>query len=100
MSRGLGSMQWMLLRRMVAYEVQQAELAAQQQGRSEHPCEGWSIAGLFRGLVHGELYERLIEPQRQQHLADRQAWADLTQGVLAGDEHAKEDINTPVLRFR
>jgi hypothetical protein len=92
MSRGLGSMQRMLLRRMAAREVERAETAAQEQVLYDPP-RGWSIANLFFGLSRAELRDRLIEPQRRQHEKDRRAWLDLMERVVAGDERAKEEFN-------
>src|SRR5215831_7011688 len=96
MSRGLGSMQRMLLRRMANYEVQQAELAAQEQEQPDPP-HGWSIARLFRELAHDELRERLIEPQRQWYARERQEWLDLQERVLTGDEDAKTIFNLKLM---
>ena len=96
MSRGLGLMQRMLLRRMANHEVQQAELATQQQERPDPP-HGWSIARLFRELAHGDLYDRLVEPQRRWHERKRQEWLDLQKRVLAGEEHAKAEFNLKLM---
>jgi hypothetical protein len=96
MSRGLGEMQRMLLRRMAAFEMRQAELATQQQERPDPP-HGWSVAGLFRALARDELHERAVEPQRRRHEAEQQAWRDLTDRVLAGDEDAKARFNLRIM---
>ena len=96
MSRGLGKMQRMLLRRMAAYEVEQAELAAQRQ-EGPDPPHGWSVAGLFRTLAKDELHDRAVEPQRRRHETEQQAWRDLTERVLAGDEDAKALANIRIM---
>jgi hypothetical protein len=90
-------MQRMLLRRMAAYEVQQAELARKQQEHPTPPHGGWSIARLFRELARDELPDRLVEPQLRRHERQRQEWLDLNERVLAGDEHAKALFNLKMM---
>jgi hypothetical protein len=87
MSRGLGTIQRLMLFRLATHEVRVAEAAAQRQRPYRSP-DRWSLAELLYSLSNGDLHERAIAPQRRRHAFQRA----LLEGCKNGNKFATEMI--------
>ena len=87
MSRGLGTMQRLMLFRLADHEVWLAETASELRRLYRSP-DRWSLADLIYSLADDALYDTVTTNQR----ADHERWQATLRAFSAGDERAREQF--------